>query len=198
MIKLGGRSLAGTAENRHTALIHMNTAFQIKQLSASDAVLLSKIAVKAYDDHYLHLWFDNGEWYKNKSFTTEALAQQLSNSNSLFYLAFDNNIEAGFLKLNIHEALHPYDADECIELERIYLAANTTGKGIGSLLMKHTFETAKQFNKKIIWLKVMDSSTGPVSFYQKMGFEICGTTKLTYELMKPELRGMYIMKKSLE
>jgi GNAT superfamily N-acetyltransferase len=176
----------------------MNSNFQIKQLSAFDAAALSKIALKAYNDHYLHLWFDNGDWYKNKSFATQALAAELSNSNSLFYIIYDNNEEAGFLKLNINEALAPFSAGDCMELERIYLTTAASGKGIGSFLMNHTLETAKQFNKKILWLKVMDSSTGPISFYQKKGFEICGTTQLSFELMKPELRGMHIMKKHIQ
>lgn len=178
-------------------LYQMNSNFQLKKLSVSDATSLSRIALRAYDDHYLNLWFDNGDWYKSKSFTIEALAAELSNTNSLFYIVYDHNEEAGFLKLNINEALEPYTANDSMELERIYLTANASGKGIGSFLMHHVFETAKQLNKKIIWLKVMDSSTGPISFYQKKGFEICGTTQLSFELMKPELRGMYIMKKSL-
>lgn len=43
----------------------------------------------------------------------------------------------------------------------------------------------------------MDSSNGPIAFYTKMGFQLCGTTRLSFEQMKEELRGMVIMKKEI-
>jgi ribosomal protein S18 acetylase RimI-like enzyme len=56
---------------------------------------------------------------------------------------------------------------------------------------------AKEKNKKLIWLKVMDSSKDAIEFYKKMGFEICGTAHLNFEMMKPEYREMYVMRKLL-
>ena len=46
-----------------TSIQHMSTAITIRKINSMDAALLSVVALNAYCDHYLHLWFDNGEWY---------------------------------------------------------------------------------------------------------------------------------------
>jgi diamine N-acetyltransferase len=86
--------------------------------------------------------------------------------------------------------------EQALELERIYLTKSASGKGIGSYVLNFIFDFARSKNKKFIWLKVMDSSEA-VNFYKQHGFEICGTHHLDFTQMKPELRGMFIMKKYL-
>jgi hypothetical protein len=48
----------------------------------------------------------------------------------------------------------------------------------------------------VVWLKTMDTSPA-VPFYEQSGFRTCGHTRLTFPLMKAELRNMLIMKKEL-
>ena len=43
----------------------------------------------------------------------------------------------------------------------------------------------------------MDSSKDAIAFYEKMGFQLCGTHYLDFEPMKKEFRGMVVMKKEL-
>ncbi len=169
---------------------------EVRKLEAKDAVLLSEVAIKAYSDHYLHLWQDGGKWYINKCFTVEILTAELNDSNTAFYLALYDNVPVGFLKLNIDAPLHGKDKD-ALELERIYLNKEATGKGIGSQLMRLTIKIAEENNKELVWLKAMDTSEASIAFYEKMGFIITGTYTLPHQLMKEELRGMVIMGKSL-
>jgi GNAT superfamily N-acetyltransferase len=169
----------------------------IKKLETADAALLSQVAIRAYSDHYLHLWYDEGKWYKNTFFSSEKLYEELTDTNAHFYLAYYENTPVGFLKLNIDAALSGYETQRALELERIYLNQNVAGKGIGRALIEHTFRIAKEYGKSIVWLKAMDTSAGPIAFYKKMGFEITGTFRLKHQLMKEELRGMVIMVKSL-
>lgn len=175
----------------------MEHSIELKSLSESDAELLSAVALKAYCDHYLHLWYDGGEWYKEKSFASEHLAKELADKNAMFFLVRHGGIDAGFLKLNVDAALNEFSKKEALELERIYLNAASAGHGIGSFLLAYTFEFARSGKKKIVWLKVMDSSTEAIRFYKKHGFEICGTHHLEFPQMKEEFRGMFIMKKNL-
>ncbi|HYE54054.1 MAG TPA: GNAT family N-acetyltransferase, partial [Chitinophagaceae bacterium] len=86
-----------------------------------------------------------------------------------------------------------YDA---LELERIYLITSATGKSYGTKAIRFSETYARKQNKEILWLKMMDSTTNHV-FYGKMGFEPCGTRKLSFDRMKPELRGMTVMMKWL-
>lgn len=161
-----------------------------------DAALLSVVALNAYCDHYLHLWFDNGEWYKKRCFTKEVLQVELDDPNNLFYIAYEDDEPAGFLKLRINAVLETDSSKNGLELERIYLTKAASRKGIGKQLMELSLSIAKQYQKEIIWLKAMDSSVGSIAFYRQMGFEICGVTRLSFEQMKEEYRGMVIMKKN--
>lgn len=175
----------------------MKHNIELHSLSESDAALLSAVALKAYCDHYPHLWNDGGEWYKEKSFAPQHLANELADENAMFFLVRDGGIDAGFLKLNIDAALNEFSKKEALELERIYLNAASAGQGIGSFLLAYTFEFARSRQKKMVWLKVMESSIEAISFYKKHGFEICGTHHLDFPQMKEEYRGMFIMKKNL-
>jgi ribosomal protein S18 acetylase RimI-like enzyme len=171
---------------------------KIERLEVSDAALLSKVALEAYADHYLHLWYDGGQWYMDKYFSKERLTDELADANSQFHLAYYNNEPVGFLKLNINAPLESEAGKDALELERIYLIADVAGKGIGRKLAELTFTIAREKNKDIVWLKAMDTSDGSIAFYKRIGFEITGTHMLKHPLMKEELRGMVIMTKILK
>ena len=170
---------------------------RIEKLDTGDAGLLSKVALHSYSDHYLHLWHDEGKWYKEKFFSTERLTEEMTDSNSQFYLAYYHDEAVGFLKLNINAPLEGFETKNALELERIYLNKEVTGKGIGRKLVQLAVNTAKQNHKNIVWLKAMDTSKGSMAFYEKMGFRIKGTYRLKHHMMKEELRGMVIMVKEL-
>lgn len=175
----------------------MQAAIELQRLYVEDAALLSAVATKAYSDHYLHLWYDGGRWYLQTYFTVARFEEELRDANALFFLIYDAENPVGFLKLNTDKP-SPDGNRNALELERIYLTAEASGKGIGTYLVHFTLDIAKQQRNEIVWLKVMDSSTGPIAFYKKMDFEICGTYLLSFSELKKELRGMYIMQKNLQ
>jgi ribosomal protein S18 acetylase RimI-like enzyme len=168
----------------------------IKRLEIRDAGLLSAVAVRAYSDHYLPLWYDGGQWYLQTYFTQARFEEELQDANAWFFLVTYRNEAVGFMKLNMSKQ-SPGSNNKALELERIYLTEKASGRGIGTHLLHFTFDIARQHGKKLVWLKVMDSSNGPIRFYKKMGFEICGTHRLSFVQMKEEVRGMYIMQKKL-
>ncbi|GHA53891.1 GNAT family N-acetyltransferase [Pontibacter akesuensis] len=169
---------------------------QFTPCTPADLHTLQDIAINSYGDHYLYLWYDGGMWYIDRSFKDEALKAELADPNAAFYLIHAEEELVGFLKLNLHKAFAEYPAAEALELERIYLTKAASGKGIGAEAVKLTKAIAAEHGKKVIWLKAMDSSRS-VDFYEKNGFEKCGTHRLDFEQMKPEYRGMYVMKMEL-
>ncbi len=170
---------------------------QLQQLNLTDAFALHDISLRSYSDHYLHLWYDKAAWYTEKCFSISNLAAELADKNALFWIIYLNEKPVGFLKVNVDAPLDGFSAQEAMELERIYLLKEVTTKGIGSYLVDFVVQLARQHNKKLLWLKVMDSSEGPIRFYKKHGFNICGAHHLDFGQMKEEFRGMYIMQKQL-
>jgi GNAT superfamily N-acetyltransferase len=171
-------------------------SMEIIPCAVDDAKKLSDIALRAYNDYYLYLWHDGGKWYRNRCFAPYVFEKELKEPNSAFYILKEKGETVGFLKLNIDQPLKHYEQYNCIELERIYLLKSATGKGLGRRVVEFCFDYAKKLHKEIIWLKAMDSSEA-VFFYERLGFEHCGTFVLDFTQMKKEFRGMVIMMKRL-
>lgn len=159
-----------------------------------DTALLKDIAIRSYKNHYIYLWHDGGEDYLERNFSDERLREEQADPNAAFFLIYSDEELVGFLKLNIDMTLEGLSAQDCLELERIYLLKKASGRGIGSKVVAFTKELARAKGKKIVWLKAMDSSQQAMRFYIQNGFEICGTYRLDMPQMKEEFRGMYIMK----
>ncbi|RDV16264.1 GNAT family N-acetyltransferase [Pontibacter diazotrophicus] len=169
---------------------------KITPCTAADLHTLQDIAINAYGDHYLYLWYDGGMWYIDKSFGEAALKKELEDPNAALFLIYTEKELVGFLKLNIDKALEGESAEESLELEKIYLTKAASGKGIGRQVVDFAVAFAREKNKRLVWLKAMDSSKS-VNFYEQNGFKKCGTYTLDFSEMKPEYRGMYIMKREL-
>lgn len=182
---------------------------RIFKLTYEDAEWLSLAATQAYFDHYRHLWYDKGEWYAERCFNVEQLQLELSDENALFFGVEDETEALGFLKVNIdyplsktccqseYLELWAFETDEisnALELERIYLTKRGQGRGIGQRLVQLTYDIARSRGKDIVWLKAMDTSADAIGFYTQMGFKTCATMRLTFDIMKPEMRGMISMK----
>ena len=168
----------------------------IKKLDSSHVQRLRKLALEAYKDHYLHLWYDGGSWYMEKSFSVEQLSDELADTKNHFYIAQQDDQDAGFLKVIPMSNLDGQLGDG-YEVERIYFKKIFTGKGLGGGLLEFAAADAIQQSCQYLWLKAMDTSYKAIHFYQKAGFEVIDTTTLDYEPMLPVLRGMVVMRKVL-
>lgn len=172
-------------------------SIDFQPLIPADATRLSEVALRSYRQHYLHLWYDGGAWYIDRCFTVEGLRQEMANPNSAWFMVAQNGESVGFIKLNIDKPLDSDETADALELERIYLVQEVTGQGVGKAALQFVFDSARQRGKTLIWLKAMDSSTDAIAFYEKAGFIRCGTYHLDFDEMKPEFRGMVVLKKEL-
>ena len=85
----------------------MEANITIRKLSTNDLCITQRVALKAYCDHYLHLWYDGGDWYKEKALRHSG-SKRLADDNALFFL-MNHRREAGFfLKINVNAALNDF------------------------------------------------------------------------------------------
>ncbi|MHA6248803.1 N-acetyltransferase family protein [Pontibacter sp. CAU 1760] len=173
-----------------------NPPAEMVPCTPADIHTLQDIALNSYGDHYLYLWHDGGAWYIDKCFSDKALKQELEDPNAAFFMIYMQKELVGFLKLNIDKALEGGDARESLELERIYLTKKASGKGIGRQAVDFAVDFARQRQKRLVWLKAMDSSRS-VNFYEQNGFVPCGTHRLDFEAMKEEYRGMIVLQREI-
>ncbi len=108
--------------------------------------------------------------YLQSSFSTEKVKSELANSNSLFFIAWDDHMPIGYLKVNMNGAQTELQENESLEIERIYVKADYHGKKVGQLLYDQAINVAIQHQKKSMWLGVWEENPKAIRFYEKNGF----------------------------
>ncbi|MDE3234747.1 MAG: GNAT family N-acetyltransferase [Bacteroidota bacterium] len=177
-------------------------AISIQPVTIQEAAKLSELAISIYKEHYLHLWNEGGaEWYMYEfAYAPSVIRKELEDKNNLYFFLVMDNIHIGYLKLKLNANLHETRSADSLELERIYIHQEYTGRGLGKQMLMWSEAIARQHHKKIIFLKAMDSSADAIRFYRSNGYEQAGYFQLpipTFQFMKEEFRGMIILKKDL-
>lgn len=174
----------------------------ITAATISDNEILSKLAIAIYQENYLYLWQEGGaDWYMHEfAYAEDKIREELSDQNIVYYLVQEDAEPVGYLKLVLSGKIAGYAPSEALEIERIYLLHKMKGRGLGKRMMDLAIDIARSMNKKILFLKAMDSSQDAIRFYQKMGYEISDTFRLplpTFSLMKESYRGMVVLIKNI-
>lgn len=108
-------------------------------------------------------------------FTPAIFEAQLSDKNSLYFLAVEGENYVGYLKLNFAGAQTEAGHPDSLEIERIYVLKEFHGAGMGQLLVEKAIEVARENELKYLWLGVWTENERAIRFYEKMGFEKIGT-----------------------
>ena len=173
--------------------------FEIKTLNSVQKI--NSLGCQTYLPHYPHLWYEGGvEWYLNKCFNDRQLEMDLANPSLTYYAIVLGDKEVGLLKLVRNKAPFGLSLDTSLYLEKIYFLKEFIGLGLGQKTIAWVLEQARNSGIKMVWLMAMDSSHKAIASYEKAGFHPIGTTRLDdeeFQLMKPEFRGMVILKKDL-
>lgn len=174
-------------------------SFEVKPLNNTQKI--NFLGCQTYLPHYPHLWYEGGvEWYLNKCFNEQQIEFDLANTFVAYYAICLDGQEVGLLKLVRNKAPLGLDPQTSLYLEKIYFLKEFTGLGLGQKTIAWVFEQARNLGIKMVWLMAMDSSHKAITSYEKAGFQQIGTTQLDdkeFQLMKPEYRGMVILKKDL-
>lgn len=143
----------------------------------SDAFSLSTLAEKTFREAFANLnQKKNFEEYVAESFTENKIKSEILDRESFFYIARLNDQWVGYAKLSQNpppECVKPLPA---IELCRLYCLQQYWGCGIGHFLMKKCIEHASNNAFKSIWLSSWKKNSRGNAFYNKMKFEISGST----------------------
>ncbi|ASK32665.1 GNAT family N-acetyltransferase [Chryseobacterium sp. T16E-39] len=108
--------------------------------------------------------------YLEESFNKNRLTRELSNPESFFFIAWEEDHPIGYLKLNSGSAQTELQDEISLEIERIYVKSSHYGKKVGQLLYDKALEIAKEKKKTYIWLGVWEENPRAINFYKKNGF----------------------------
>ena len=92
-----------------------------------------------------------------------------------FWLAWLDGKLAGYLKLMLDTHTESIQSGKTLQVERIYVEPAMQGRGIGESFMDFVSLQAQQAQAELIWLSVWKKNPRAVKFYERCGYEICGT-----------------------
>jgi len=167
----------------------------IRLASAADAQLIADISQQTfYDTFAADNRTEDMHKFLTQQFTKGRLMMEVGTPENTFFLAFDNTIAAGYVKLRDAKkptALFPFNA---LEVARIYATKEMIGKGVGKALMQKSIAIAKERNKEVIWLGVWEKNKRAIDFYTRWGFVKFGECDF---LLGDDVQRDWLMKKML-
>jgi ribosomal protein S18 acetylase RimI-like enzyme len=167
----------------------------IREALPEDLDVLFAICRKAYSENFAHHWNEGGlEWYLEKVYSRDVIQTDLTDAAIRYFIAYDNTMPVGFMKLKLHAALPGHSSDKGLEVDKIYFLPAYQGKGIGKSLINQALQVARDLHKDLVWLGVIDTNLPAIEFYRKIGFEFHDKTRLEIPFFKEDLKGMWRMK----
>ncbi|ACA40493.1 GNAT family N-acetyltransferase [Lysinibacillus sphaericus] len=146
-------------------------SIKLSKCSIGDLKKLQEVSIETFNDTFKdHNSPENMTAYLEKAFTEYQLEKELSNKASEFYFIYNNDVIAGYLKVNVNDAQSEPMGDETLEIERIYIRQPFQGRGLGKYLINKAVELAEAQNKSSIWLGVWDKNDNAIGFYKNIGF----------------------------
>ena len=146
-------------------------SFEIKKIGLDQLVPLQEIGRKTFYDTFFESDSEESmKTYLATSFSTKKLTAELENPHSEFYLATQNEVVIGYLKVNFGPAQTELQDGNSLEIERIYVLQDYHGKKVGQLLFEKAIAIAKDNSCSYIWLGVWEENHRALQFYSKNGF----------------------------
>lgn len=151
----------------------MNMKAKIQPISIAQVEQLQQISRATFRETFadVNTEEDMHDYLENR-LSISRLTDELSQPESFFYFAMIDGHAVGYLKLNTGTAQTEHEADDALEVERIYVLKDYQSEGIGRLLFRHALATASEKQCRYVWLGVWEHNEKALRFYRKNGFEV--------------------------
>lgn len=113
--------------------------------------------------------------YCQTAFSLEKIQAEMAQADAEFYFARAGETVAAYLKLNIgRQPVEDWDGSAAMQIERVYVAPDFQGAGLGTQLLQFADERARATRARWIWLSVWQKSPRTIAFYSRHGYTIFG------------------------
>ena len=167
----------------------------MRKCTVDDVETLKALSIKTYYETFISLTTaEDMDAYLTEAYDIQKLKKELSDTNIEFYFMYCENELAGYIKLNEAPSQSDLNDTDSLELERIYVASEFQGRGLGNFLMNTAVTKALEKQKSYLFLGVWEMNEKALAFYKKHGFYEIGTHKF---VMGEDVQTDYIMRKDL-
>ena len=132
-----------------------------RKIEKRDNEILSRLIKKVFVEFGIDI---PGTVYTDP--TTDALYELFQMPGSVYWIAEENNVMLGGCGIYPTEGL----PEGYAELVKLYLSAESRGKGIGNTLMQKSIESAKEIGYTHLYLESFPALSKAVSLYIINGF----------------------------
>ncbi|KAI1158657.1 acyl-CoA N-acyltransferase [Nemania serpens] len=147
---------------------------------ASEAAAIAKIGADTFTTTFGHaVTPEDLKKFLAETYVESAVLADLKDPAMETFVARDSAGKVwGMVQLvrNITDPAVSGDPATHAHLQRLYVATEAHGRGIGSRLMAAVEAQARAEGFKTMWLSVWENSTGAQRLYAKLGYERIGTT----------------------
>lgn len=168
---------------------------EIRKCTGDDLDILLELARTTYEVAFTGLCGkEDMRAYLEASFSREQLLKELENEESNFYLLFEEQRLAGYMKLNAGTAQTDLHDPDALELERIYVLDDFQGQGLGGCLLDRALDLARESGKAYLWLGVWELNEKARAFYASQDFYAIGNHAF---IMGDDIQNDLILRKDL-
>ena len=137
----------------------------VKVTTKEDIILLAKKADIVWHEYFKSILSSEQIDYMVEKFQSyDAIKNQMTNENYIYYFLEDNNILIGYFGVSIKE--------NSLFLSKLYIRKEMRGCGCGKLAFNKIFQLAQQLGKEKITLTVNKNNINTIKAYEKWNFKI--------------------------
>jgi len=108
--------------------------------------------------------------YTSRAFSLEQLKSELTAPEIAYLLALAGTTACGYSKLARTAPPLQIKGPNPVELARLYVLPEWTGKGIGTTLIRESLDAAVELGYCSCWLRVWTGNERAIKFYRRWGF----------------------------
>ena len=168
----------------------------IVRAQETDIPALSNLCADTFRETFSH---DNTEEelqaFFDEVYNHDVLKCELDHDESETYLAYVDDVLAGYLKVNWGGAQTERKLENAFEVQRIYVLKAYQGYGVGRALFDKAMRIAESGDFAWAWLGVWEKNYKAQHFYKRYGFEKFGEHKFIVTPEKVDID--WLLKKSL-
>ena len=139
-----------------------------------DAVLLAELGARIFRESSPHTPHEDLESYLKESFTCEKFLAYLSVKSAAALILERSGQAIGYALLYPGQAPNRLGPPPSIQLKRLYILEEWTGRRWGDVLMARCLEYVRQSSFGSIWLTVWENNGRAIRFYERWGFQKVG------------------------
>jgi ribosomal protein S18 acetylase RimI-like enzyme len=167
----------------------------IRHATQKDATLIADISRQTFYETFSgQNSKEDMDIFLGTQFTRGRLMLEVGRAGKTFLIAEDDNVVAGYAKLNDQRQPANIGSKNCLEIARLYAVKGMIGKGVGSFLMEEIVKIATEQKKEMLWLGVWKENERAIAFYRKWGFEVFDECDF---ILGNDLQKDWMMKKKL-